>query len=251
MTGTAVATRPQPPSPPAGKVAAIVPRTLEEAFRVATALSMRPHGPAPAWSSPSRSWWRSWPAPNSASRHSSRCSPSRSSTAARDLGRWPGGRGSVARLQGQGMAGGRRRCHDGPVRGDPAGHGEVIGRPSASPDAKKANLWGKAGPWQSYPRGCSRCGPGPSRSATARRRAARLPDQGRGRGLRRPINRDPPAQAGVHGNRYARPAGGQRGGRLRREKNVDVAGEQLEGSARRSTTSRPRSTRSTRRRARS
>jgi hypothetical protein len=194
MTGTAVATRPQLHA--GAQVAAIVPRSLEEAFRVATALSASKMVPA-SLDSPEKVMVAIMAGAELG------LAPFQSLQSFAIINGkpaiWGDGLMAVVRsqgfkvkewLEGEGDAMIARCELTRPDNGDQA-WGEF-----SVADAKKANLWGKAGPWQNYPK----------RMLKMRARAFALRDGAadvlRGFQIREevedydgPISRDPPAQA--------------------------------------------------------
>lgn len=152
MTGTALATQQKPHLAAGASVAAIVPRSLEEAFRVATALSASKMVPA-SLDSPEKVMVAIMAGAELG------LAPFQSLQSFAIINGkpaiWGDGLMAVVRSQGfkvkewlEGEGDGMiARCEvTRPDNGDTA-QGEF-----SVADAKKASLWGKAGPWQNYPK---------------------------------------------------------------------------------------------------
>lgn len=152
MTGTALATQSKPHLAAGAHVAAIVPRSLEEAFRVATALSASKMVPA-SLDSPEKVMVAIMAGAELG------LAPFQSLQSFAIINGKPAiwGDGLMAVVRSQGFKVKEWLEGDGdnmiarcevtrPDNGDTA-QGEF-----SVADAKKANLWGKAGPWQNYPK---------------------------------------------------------------------------------------------------
>jgi hypothetical protein len=150
-----VATRQAPPRPPmqaGGQVAALVPQTLEEAFRVSQAIASS--GLAPRGMDKPETIMVAIMAGAELGLAPFQALQSFAVVNGRPT-LWGDGLMAVARSQGikarewiEGE-GDQTVAHCEVTRPDT---GEIIQRAFSVSDAKKAALWGKAGPWQSYPK---------------------------------------------------------------------------------------------------
>lgn len=150
-----VATRQAPPRPPmqaGGQVAALVPQTLEEAFRVSQAIASS--GLAPRGMDKPETIMVAIMAGAELGLAPFQALQSFAVVNGRPT-LWGDGLMAVARSQGikarewiEGE-GDQTIAHCEVTRPDT---GEIIQRAFSVSDAKKAALWGKAGPWQSYPK---------------------------------------------------------------------------------------------------